>query len=62
MPSDYVFKILEDGGKNLWISTSRGLVRFDIATEKMLIYTKASGLLNDQFNYNSGYKNKEGKM
>lgn len=62
MPSDYIFKILEDGRKNLWIATSRGLVCLNLTTGKMLVYTRANGLLNDQFNYNSGYKNKEGKM
>jgi signal transduction histidine kinase len=62
MPSDYIFKILEDGRQNLWITTSRGLVCLHLATERMLVYTRASGLLNDQFNYNSGYRNKEGKM
>ncbi len=62
MPSDYIFKILEDSRKNLWIATSRGLVRFDLSTEKITIYTRANGLLNDQFNYNSGYKTNEGKM
>ncbi len=29
---------------------------------KLQIYTKANGLLNDQFNYNSGYKDNEGKL
>lgn len=62
MPSDYIFKILEDGRKRLWITTSRGLVCLDPATAKMTTYTRANGLLNDQFNYNSGYKSKEGKM
>jgi signal transduction histidine kinase len=44
------------------VSTSKGLVDFDPATRKMIVYKKANGLLNDQFNYNSGFKDAEGTM
>ena len=62
LPSNYVFKITEDNNKHLWVSTSKGLVDFDPATQKMIVYRKANGLLNDQFNYNSGFKDSEGTM
>lgn len=62
LPSDFVFKVLEDGQQHLWVSTSRGLICFNPATESMKVYTKANGLLSDQFNYNSGYKDKKGRM
>src|SRR4029078_4760632 len=55
-PSNTVFKILEDGKKNLWITTTKGLVSFNPSTLSIKVYTKANGLLNDQFNYNSGFK------
>lgn len=55
-PSNFIFKILQDSKKNLWVSTSKGLVCFNPVSEKVQIYTKANGLLNDQFNYNSAYK------
>lgn len=61
-PSNTIFKILEDHKKNLWISTSKGLVCFDPATKNIQIYTTSNGLLSDQFNYNSGYKDGSGKM
>ncbi|MFT4155634.1 ligand-binding sensor domain-containing protein [Parafilimonas sp.] len=61
-PSNTVFKILEDKKKNLWVTTTRGLVCFNPDKNLMRIYTKANGLLNDQFNYNSGYKDSTGKM
>ncbi|WP_069659968.1 ligand-binding sensor domain-containing protein [Arcticibacter eurypsychrophilus] len=56
LPSNFVFKILEDSKHKLWVSSSRGLVRFDPATERMQIFTRSNGLLNDQFNYNSAFK------
>ncbi len=62
LPSNFIFKVLEDDRKNLWITTSRGLVNMNPANAVMTIYTKNNGLLNDQFNYNSGYKDEDGKM
>lgn len=62
LPSNFIFKILEDDNHRLWVTTSRGLVNFDPETAAIAIYTKDNGLLNDQFNYNSGYKDAKGTM
>lgn len=62
LPSGYVFKILQDNSGRMWITTSRGLACLTPATGEMQVYTSINGLLNDQFNYNSGYKDKKGKM
>ncbi|WP_165760445.1 ligand-binding sensor domain-containing protein [Niastella populi] len=62
MPSNFVFKIVEDDYQQLWITTSKGLVRLNPVTQQMTLYTKANGLLYDQFNYNSGYKDASGKL
>ncbi|WP_225872630.1 hybrid sensor histidine kinase/response regulator transcription factor [Pedobacter frigoris] len=61
-PSNVFYRIEEDEERNLWLSTSKGLVCFNPITEKMRVYTKANGLLNDQFNYNSSFKDDSGKM
>ncbi len=61
-PSNYIFKMLEDGNKNLWITTSKGLVKLNPETGNLHVFTKASGILSDQFNYNSGFKTNDGKM
>lgn len=61
-PSNTIFKILEDKHKNLWITTSKGLVCFNMVNKNINIYSTANGLLSDQFNYNSGYKDKNGTM
>lgn len=62
LPSNFVFKIVEDNNLILWVTTSKGLVRLNPATQHMAVYTKANGLLYDQFNYNSGYKDASGKL
>ncbi|MDB5278744.1 MAG: histidine kinase [Ferruginibacter sp.] len=62
LPSNFIYKILEDDKQHLWVTTSRGLVNFNTETNVAAVYTKDNGLLNDQFNYNSGYKDSTGKM
>jgi len=62
MPANTVYKILQDDKGFLWISTSRGLVRWNPLFTKKDIYTTANGLLSDQFNYNSGFKDASGKL
>ncbi|THU32901.1 histidine kinase [Niastella caeni] len=62
LPSNFVFKVVEDNNRRLWITTSKGLVKLDPATQQMVLYTTANGLLYDQFNYNSGYKDATGKL
>ncbi|QPH40910.1 ligand-binding sensor domain-containing protein [Pedobacter endophyticus] len=61
-PTNNVFRILEDDHQNLWISSLKGLICFNTKTEKFKVYSKANGLLTDQFNYNSAYKDQYGKM
>ncbi|MBE7170876.1 MAG: histidine kinase [Williamsia sp.] len=61
-PSNVTYSILEDARKNLWVSTSRGLACFSPTTGKVRVYTKSHGLLTDQFNYNSKYKDARGRM
>ncbi|MES2893262.1 MAG: two-component regulator propeller domain-containing protein [Bacteroidota bacterium] len=62
LPSNFIFKVLEDDAQQLWITTSRGLVKYDPGSAAVIIYTKDNGLLNDQFNYNSGYKDDNGNL
>ena len=61
-PSNYVFRMQEDAHKNLWISTTGGLVNLNLADQSLKVYTKANGLLSDQFNYNSSFKDQDGSL
>ncbi len=61
-PSNFILSMLEDSKKNLWISTSKGLVCFNSDTELSKIFTKVNGTLNDQFNFNSAFKDGNGNM
>ena len=62
LPNDVVFGILEDNNQFLWISTMKGLVKFNPTTEHFRIYDKSDGLINNQFNWHAYFKNQYGKM
>lgn len=61
-PGNIIYAVLEDARQHFWVSTSKGLVCFTPATGNLKIYSRANGLLNDQFNYNSAYKDPQGRM
>lgn len=60
--SNFVFKVLQDEKGTLWVTTSKGLVNLNTATGKSRVYTRANGLLSNQFNYNSGFKDAAGNL
>ncbi|HEX6427053.1 MAG TPA: two-component regulator propeller domain-containing protein [Niastella sp.] len=62
LPTNVLYGILEDDSRHLWISSLKGLIRFNIATSAIKVYTRANGLITDQFNYSSAYKHTDGKM
>ncbi|HSC40000.1 MAG TPA: two-component regulator propeller domain-containing protein, partial [Chitinophagaceae bacterium] len=62
LPNNNVMGILEDGSKNLWISTDAGLARFDPTHKKFQLFTLSDGLAGNGFNYNSFLKDSRGQM
>lgn len=62
LPSNFVFKTIEDNHGGIWATTSKGLINMDKGRTPFTIYTTADGLLNDQFNYASGFKDATGKL
>ncbi len=61
-PSNIIYKMVEDNRGKLWLTTSNGLVSFTPETGEKHIYTTANGLLSNQFNYQSGYRDKKGHL
>jgi ligand-binding sensor domain-containing protein/signal transduction histidine kinase/DNA-binding response OmpR family regulator len=62
LPDNLIFRILEDAANNLWISTSKGLVCFNPEAKTIKTYKQSNGLLSDQFNYNSSYRDTDGML
>jgi ligand-binding sensor domain-containing protein/signal transduction histidine kinase/DNA-binding response OmpR family regulator len=60
LPDNQTFRVLQDNSGQLWISTSKGLIRLDPRDGSMKLYKTSNGLLTDQFNYNSAFKNPDG--
>lgn len=52
--------ILAGKNKDLWLSTSRGLVHFFPETGIYRVYTQNDGIAGNEFNYNSYYKSADG--
>ncbi|RIA09437.1 signal transduction histidine kinase [Flavobacteriaceae bacterium MAR_2010_72] len=61
-PSNVFYSIIEDDENTLWVSTSKGLVKFCPDSNDLKVFTTANGLLNNQFNYNSAYKDNNGTI
>ena len=61
-PNDVIFGILEDEEKNLWISTLKGLVRFNPKNNSVRVYDEYDGIVNNQLHLRANFKNKNGNM
>lgn len=62
LSNNNVVGIIEDKQKQLWISTSNGLCKFDPQTRRFQNYTHADGLAADEFNYGSAAIDSKGEV
>ncbi|MCF3107783.1 GHKL domain-containing protein [Niabella sp. CC-SYL272] len=60
LPGNMVYAILEDRGHHIWASTSMGLVRINGRTGAIKVFKKTDGLVSEQFNHRSAYKDSSG--
>jgi len=51
LPSDFIYGITESRFGNLWISTSKGLSRFDVENNQFFNFTSKSGFPLKELNY-----------
>ncbi|MEJ2734766.1 MAG: GAF domain-containing protein [Anaerolineae bacterium] len=68
LPNDTVYGILEDevapdqGGPNLWLSTNRGLSKFNPQDETFRNYDVGDGLQSNEFNQGAYHRSRSGEM
>jgi ligand-binding sensor domain-containing protein len=62
LPNNVVYGILEDENGNLWLSTNRGLARFNKKTESFRNYNVMDGLQSNEFNGGSFFRSPKGEM
>lgn len=62
MPSDVIYGILRDDKDHLWLTTSRGLIRFNIEGNQFVTFTGTDGLGSSEFNQNAYFKTSTGEL
>ncbi len=62
LPNNGVYGILPDDNGNLWISTNKGITKFNPNTFKFRNYSVDDGLQSEEFNGGSFYKASDGEM
>ncbi len=62
LPNNLIYSILEDNNKDLWISTNLGLAHFIRKTGGFINYDVKDGILSNEFNLWSAYKDPDGLM
>jgi ligand-binding sensor domain-containing protein len=62
LPSNFINGILEDEQGNLWLSTNRGISRFNPKTKTFRNYDLRDGLQSSEFNRSAYYKCRHGEM
>ena len=61
-PSNIIYKMVEDRKGDLWLTSNNGLTCFNVENNTKHNYTTANGLLSNQFNFQSGYCDANGRL
>jgi ligand-binding sensor domain-containing protein/signal transduction histidine kinase/DNA-binding response OmpR family regulator len=62
LPNNTIYGILEDEQGNLWLSSNKGLSRYNPETQEVYRFNVSHGIVDSQFNFKSFFKDKEGWM
>ncbi len=62
LANDNITGILEDNSGNIWVSTYNGISVVRKEDESILNYFEEDGLTNNEFNYTSQYKSRDGTL
>ncbi|AEA43547.1 adenylate/guanylate cyclase domain-containing protein [Fluviicola taffensis] len=62
LPNNFVYGILPDERGNLWLSTNKGLARFNTNEERCTNYSEVNGLMSNEFNTGAYLLSKTGEM
>jgi signal transduction histidine kinase/ligand-binding sensor domain-containing protein/CheY-like chemotaxis protein len=62
LPNNVVYGVLPDDGGHLWLSTNRGLARFDPGTGEVRSFDAADGLQSNEFNSGAAFRSASGEL
>lgn len=60
--TNVVHSVYPDKHDNLWLSTDHGIVRFNTSREEHTLFLKTDGLVDNEFNRISHFKDKKGRL
>lgn len=62
LPNNIIYGILDDFSGNYWLSSNRGLIRYEPQNKRAQLYTIEDGLQSNQFNFRSSLQTRDGKF
>jgi ligand-binding sensor domain-containing protein/serine phosphatase RsbU (regulator of sigma subunit) len=62
LPDGIVYGFAQDNKQNLWISTNRGLSRFDVQAKLFRNFDINDGLHSNKFNHQAAYRTQKGEL
>ncbi len=62
LPNNVIYGILPDELGNLWVSSNKGISRFNPQTEHFQNFTEADGLQGMEFNLGAAFRRRNGEM
>lgn len=62
LSGNIVYSILPDDDGNLWFSSNKGLLKFDIKNSRFHNYNRSDGLLINDFSAGASFKSKDGYL
>lgn len=62
LPNNVVYAIASDPQENLWVSTNRGLARFDAQDESFTVYSDEHGLQGPEFSQRAVTLSRDGRL
>src|SRR5690606_17301953 len=60
LSNNVVYGLLQDETGNIWMSTNKGLSKFNLETESFTVYTVKDGLQSNEFNSSAFMKSSKG--
>jgi len=62
LPNNLIYSILPDKHGNIWISTNKGISKFDPLAETFCNFSVSDGLQDLEFNHGAAFKSDDGEM
>jgi signal transduction histidine kinase/ligand-binding sensor domain-containing protein len=62
LPNNFIYDVINDDKGCLWLSTNKGISRFDPKNRVFTNFTKSDGLQDNEFNTGSYFKSKDGEI